>query len=246
MDREAWFVLRARRPGVSAKELARKYGLEELRDYIDRSRQEIDRMRGMPFANRATTPGEVAFGIPRRALLAGFPGLAFAQNERPPSPRFATRSPPKCIRQLDLFDSHEHFWDERERTSTPFDLFSLVNDYVISDLTSAGLTPEAGKIVRDINAPVDVRWRAFEPFWQHARFTGYGQALRLAIRELFGVQIINETTMSKINGALKETNDPAYTSESCKRANLRMRAGRLLACYPDTSREPPIRICPTF
>lgn len=44
--REAWFVLRAARPGVSARALAREYGLEELRDYQLRSRREIDRMRG--------------------------------------------------------------------------------------------------------------------------------------------------------------------------------------------------------
>ncbi|MGH9626809.1 MAG: carbon-nitrogen hydrolase family protein [Bryobacteraceae bacterium] len=52
MEREAWFVLRSRRPGVSTRELARKYGLEELRDYIDRSRREIDEMRGYSFAER--------------------------------------------------------------------------------------------------------------------------------------------------------------------------------------------------
>ena len=57
---EAWFVLRARRPGVSARELAQRYGLEELRSYIDRSRREIDAMRGGPFldeAFRASTGG---------------------------------------------------------------------------------------------------------------------------------------------------------------------------------------------
>lgn len=52
MDREQWFVLKAKRPGVSARELAQQYGLEELRDYIDRSRREIDRMRGWPFAGK--------------------------------------------------------------------------------------------------------------------------------------------------------------------------------------------------
>jgi predicted amidohydrolase len=52
LEREAWFVLRAARPGVSARALARAYGLEELRDYIERSRHEIDRMRGWPFRNK--------------------------------------------------------------------------------------------------------------------------------------------------------------------------------------------------
>ena len=50
LDREQWFVLRAHRPGVSARALARQYGMEELRDYINRSRQEIDRMRGKRLA----------------------------------------------------------------------------------------------------------------------------------------------------------------------------------------------------
>lgn len=49
LEREQWFVLRARRPGVSARALGRQYGLEELRDYINRSRVEIDRKRGRPF-----------------------------------------------------------------------------------------------------------------------------------------------------------------------------------------------------
>jgi len=45
LRREQWFVLKANRPGVSARDLAREYGLEELRDYIDRSRREIDDLR---------------------------------------------------------------------------------------------------------------------------------------------------------------------------------------------------------
>ena len=45
LSREAWFVLRARRPGVSARASAAEAGLEELRAYKRRSRQSIDRMR---------------------------------------------------------------------------------------------------------------------------------------------------------------------------------------------------------
>jgi predicted amidohydrolase len=50
MEREEWFVLRASRPGISARETAKKYGIEELRDYQNHSRREIDRMRGWSFA----------------------------------------------------------------------------------------------------------------------------------------------------------------------------------------------------
>jgi predicted amidohydrolase len=52
LPREEWFVLKARRAGVSARALAREYGLEELRDYRSRSRKEIDRLRGAELTAR--------------------------------------------------------------------------------------------------------------------------------------------------------------------------------------------------
>jgi beta-ureidopropionase len=61
MPREEWFVLEAKRPGVSARRLAREYGLEELRAYKDRSRAGIDALRGFSFSQRyGAYPGQVA------------------------------------------------------------------------------------------------------------------------------------------------------------------------------------------
>ena len=50
LSREQWFVLRAKQPGVSARRLARQYGLEELRDYLTRSRDQIDQRRNLQLA----------------------------------------------------------------------------------------------------------------------------------------------------------------------------------------------------
>jgi predicted amidohydrolase len=50
MPLEGWFVLKAKRPGVSARKLAADYGLEDLRHYINRSQCEIDKCRGWEFA----------------------------------------------------------------------------------------------------------------------------------------------------------------------------------------------------
>lgn len=45
MPREEWFVLRAKKPGVSARGLAKMFGMEELTGYQDRSRKEINKKR---------------------------------------------------------------------------------------------------------------------------------------------------------------------------------------------------------
>ncbi|MFA5817978.1 MAG: hypothetical protein WC854_01710, partial [Bacteroidales bacterium] len=47
--RESWFVLRAKKPGVSARSLAKEFKMEELTDYQNRSRSEIDKKRGFSF-----------------------------------------------------------------------------------------------------------------------------------------------------------------------------------------------------
>jgi hypothetical protein len=54
--REQWFILKAKRPGVSARDLAREYGLEELRDYIDRSRRHLASLRDGQTTGTTTQP----------------------------------------------------------------------------------------------------------------------------------------------------------------------------------------------
>ena len=47
---ERWFVMKSKRAGVSARELCRQYGMEELKAYLNRSRCEIDKCLGWEFA----------------------------------------------------------------------------------------------------------------------------------------------------------------------------------------------------
>lgn len=45
LPKEEWFILKAIQPGVSARQMARQYGLEELRSYLGRSRDSINQLR---------------------------------------------------------------------------------------------------------------------------------------------------------------------------------------------------------
>jgi hypothetical protein len=49
MEREQWFILKAKKPGITARSLSLKYGMEELSDYQNRSRKAINKMRGYSF-----------------------------------------------------------------------------------------------------------------------------------------------------------------------------------------------------
>lgn len=56
MQLEQWFILKAKRPGVSARGLAKQYGLEELRAYLRRSRRGIDEKRGWRYEAKVLFP----------------------------------------------------------------------------------------------------------------------------------------------------------------------------------------------
>ena len=70
LDSEQWFVLKARRPGVSARELARQYGIEELRHYLDRSRRAIDERRGWQYEAKVLFPDLDAASLKALSLRA--------------------------------------------------------------------------------------------------------------------------------------------------------------------------------
>lgn len=146
--------------------------------------------------------------ISRRTLLGHVPLLpiastAVAQNLQSKAllQRLNT-----AFEKLAVADTHEHLYAEADRVAMQVDFFTLVEQgYVLSDLMSAGLTAADSKVLRDPKAPDAQRWRAFEPYWQRSRFTGYGQALRLAIRDLYGKEI-SAASLPSINEAIRNAN----------------------------------------
>jgi hypothetical protein len=66
------------------------------------------------------------------------------------------------------------------------------------------------------------KFRAFGEYWRYARFTGYGEALRIAIRDIYGIDEISERTIDRINNAIRERNKPGlYREVLKKRARIR-------------------------
>ena len=127
----------------------------------------------------------------------------------------------QAIEEIPLVNTHEHIIPEEERTSSRIDFFTLAGHYAINDVISAGLAAKELALVRDPEAPPLRRWQAFEPFWQAARLTGYGQALRIAIRDIYEVERISATTLPEINRRIAERNTAGlYEDLLIRRSNI--------------------------
>jgi len=143
--------------------------------------------------------------------------------------------------QVRLYDSHEHLIPEKQRVQEPVDFFTLAGHYAVNDVISAGLSGDDLAVVRDAKAPAERRWQAFEPYWKKARFTGYGQALSIAVRDIYGIEEISGESLPQINEAIRTRNQPGLY-----RQVLRERA-RIDWCLVDAYwSEKPVRLDPDY
>ena len=146
-----------------------------------------------------------------------------------------------AIAELPLISTHEHLLSEEERYASRPDFFTLADHYAINDLVSAGLPPENLAPILDRARPALERWQLFEPFWRHARFTGYGLALRIAVRDLYKTAEPSASNIESLNRAIAAANRPGLYHDILKR-RMRLR----YAVLDDYWRGEPVRPNPQF
>lgn len=140
----------------------------------------------------------------------------------------------EAVNAISLVDTHEHLLSEEERCRAAVDFSYLFPHYASSDLISAGMPPALFEAVRlpmraalveraararrprPYPAPVrtdmslEERWNAVEPYWDCIRHTGYGQCLRIAARDLFGIPDINRESYRRLSDAIAASNRPGW------------------------------------
>jgi len=153
-------------------------------------------------------------------LLAAYPFFASAEGFAADGPDAkASGLESRLFEHFDamwIADSHEHIYDESDRTSRDIDFFDLLSHYTLGDLGNAGLTHEGVQLAMNKKAPEAKRWAAVEPYWKYARFTGYAQNLRIAIKDIYGFDEISASTIGGINDAIRQKNKPGLYKEVLK------------------------------
>ncbi len=179
----------------------------------------------------------------RRSFLARLPvlGAAPAAAEAAPRSKSLVDRLFAVFDALEIVDTHEHTALEQKRLSEPADFFTLASHYLMGDVVSSGLPKSAQDVVNDRKATAAARWSAFEPWWHNCRFTGYGQALRITIRDLYGVEEISASSVTTLNERIAARLRPGlYRWVFKERARIRR------AIVDDNYNAAPMKLDPEF
>jgi len=163
-------------------------------------------------------------GVSRRHTLQGV-GLAgaaaflgakagggeAATNRESVMPGRANPAIVKKVFETPFIDTHEHLLEEKERLAASHprvqadDWSLLLNHYLNSDLLVAGMPKSAYDAFFSAKTdPVD-KWRHLEPYWPAVKNTGYAQAVRIAMQQIYDVDELSATTVKKVQAAYEQT-----------------------------------------
>jgi glucuronate isomerase len=158
----------------------------------------------------------------RRSLFTGAIGLPFVWPQRATAQRSEAllRSLANTIDRMAIVNTHEHILAEADRLKAPPDPFLLVGHYLINDLVAAGLPADDAVKLADATAPIEARFALFEPWWKAARFTGYAEAFRIALRDLYGVDEISVRGFEQVREQMANLRPGFYKEVLQRRGNI--------------------------
>lgn len=101
------------------------------------------------------------------------------------------------IQQTPLVDTHEHLWNEDAYLQARPDILrQLFDNYVSADLRVAGASQAAIDQLLDQSEPdIATRFAPMQDAWDAVQHTGYGEAVRILARDLFGLEALTPETL---------------------------------------------------
>jgi predicted TIM-barrel fold metal-dependent hydrolase len=171
------------------------------------------------------------------ALIEGAGSDAVLMASEPPrQPTDLRKKVFEKVWSTPLIDTHEHLPDEQDRLAPrrgKGDDWSVVfSHYLSNDLVSAGMPRQARNKFYAPGLSPAKKWKLLEPYWPAVKNTGYGQAARIAVRELYGVEDVSAATVEKIQAGYEKTRRPGfYRRILCELGNIE-------SCQVDYMRTP--------
>lgn len=125
----------------------------------------------------------------------------------------------KQVKQSSFIDTHEHLLEEEDRLKgepariKSNDWSLVLSHYLDSDLLTAGMPRETYAEFFSPSVDPLKKWDLIEPYWPRVRNTGYGQAVEIAMRELYAVPSLGRDSIARIQAGYQKRIHPGFYRE---------------------------------
>jgi len=119
------------------------------------------------------------------------------------------------LNKVRIIDCHEHLMRDRDfPTGDDMHIGRFFLHYASSDLVAAGMLPEdLAKVKEESSLSPRDRWELLEPWYRKAWNTAYCEALRIALRDIYGVDDFSSDTVEGLADTMREKVVPGFTRE---------------------------------
>ena len=113
------------------------------------------------------------------------------------------------IQSIRLVDTHEHMKREAEWVENGPDILQdLFGNYVPADLVTAGASPKAMRNLMDASQDIASRFEGIQDAWEATQFTGYGEAVSLIAKHIYGLDELTGDALASAQDKLKTIRTP--------------------------------------
>ncbi|MHC4122754.1 MAG: amidohydrolase family protein, partial [Planctomycetota bacterium] len=164
------------------------------------------------------------------AFLASQPGSvrAMSSPSKPAKPQGDIRSQIfQKVFDTPFIDTHEHLLEEKERLTGKHpriksdDWTMVLCHYINCDMITSGMPQEIHDKFYSPKVDPVAKWDLLEPYWPAIKNTGYGQMVRITIKELYGVDELSKKTIKQVQAGYEKMRQPGfYKHILCERAKI--------------------------
>ncbi|MBP1601449.1 MAG: hypothetical protein H6Q06_1600 [Acidobacteria bacterium] len=149
------------------------------------------------------------------AAAAGLPAGAITRP-KPPAHGDARATIEQRVESTPIVDTHEHLIEEEVRLKggsrriRANDWSCLLSHYLDSDLTTCGMPRKTLDAFLGPETEPSQKWPLLEPYWPRVRHTGYGQAVEIAMRRLYGIDRLSGETAGRVQQGYEHRLKPGF------------------------------------
>lgn len=127
------------------------------------------------------------------------------------------------VDKIKIIDTHEHLTlPDALADAGKLDFGRLFTHYAKCDLISAGMPPEEMQKVADPNSGWSVmqKWDALKPYYEKSWNTAYCECLRIAMRDLFGIEDLRDDTVEALSERMDGVERGSWTRTVFDKAGI--------------------------